>query len=99
MSKDDGGVEVAIVDLVTARAAKQLSTVDVYCDLVAWDGKPVNRRVGVKKRRVAEHGGASNARVQSRTRGFLARAASWDLGGFPSYGGATARRLDADAVL
>ncbi|KAK8655007.1 hypothetical protein V6N13_107599 [Hibiscus sabdariffa] len=99
LSEDDGSVEVAIVDLVTARAAEQLSSIDVHRDLVAGEGERVIRRVGVKKGRVTEHRGAGDARVQSRTGRLLARAAPWDLGGFPPYGGATAGRLDAYAVL
>ena len=48
---------------------------------------------------MTKHGGAGDARIEPRTEGFLARAASGYLGRFPSYGGATAGRVDADAVL
>lgn len=99
MSEDYGGVEVAIVHLVTTRAAEELSAVDVDCDLVAGDGKRVRRRVGVKWRRVAENSGAGDARVEPGTGGFLARTAPGDLGGFPPNGGAAAGRLHSDAVL
>lgn len=99
MSEDYSGVKVAIVDLVTARAAKQLSSVDINSDLVAGDGKRVSRRVRMKWRRVTEHGGAGDASVEPWTGGFVASAAPGHLEGFPPYGGATTGRLDTDTVL
>ena len=101
VGQDYRRVEVTVVDLIAARAAEQLGAVHVDGDLVTARGcrRQVSRHVGEMWRRVAEHGGAGHAGVESRAGGVTARAAAGDFRWVASDGGASARRLDAEAVL
>ena len=104
LSEDHRGVEVAIVDLIAARAAEELGAIDVDGDLVATSRRlRVRRRVRrtSARRRVAVHGGAGNASVKARptAAGVAARAAERDLAGIPADRGAASRRLDPETIL
>lgn len=74
LSQHNSGVEIAIVDLVTARTTEQLGSVDVNGDLVARAGGSVGGSV-----RGAGDGGAGEAGVEAGGRGGAARAAAGDL--------------------
>lgn len=108
LSEDHRGVEIAIVDLIAARAAEELGAIDVDGDLVATSTSSprrlrVRRRVRrtASRRRVAVHGGAGNASVKARAAaaGVAASAAERDLAGITSDRGAASRRLDPETIL
>ena len=104
LSEDHRGVEVAIVDLIAARATEELGAIDVDGDLVATSRRlRVRRRVRrtSARRRVAVHGGAGNASVKTRAAaaGVAAHAAKRDLAGVPADRGAASRRLDPETIL
>ena len=105
LSEDHRGVEVAIVDLIAARAAEELGAIDVDGDLVATSSRRLRVRRRVRRtaarRRVAVHGGAGNASVKARptAAGVAARAAERDLAGIPADRGAASRRLDPETIL
>lgn len=105
LSEDHRGVEVAIVDLIAARAAEELGAIDVDGDLVATSSRRLRVRRRVRRtsagRRVAVNGGAGNASVKARATaaGVAARAAERDLAGVPADRGAASRRLDPETIL
>lgn len=94
-------VEVAIVDLVAARAAEELGAIHVNGDLVPWRHRlRVGRRMGGSGRRVAVDASARHARVEARAASrFAALAAARHLVRVPPDRGASTRRLDPEAVL
>ncbi|TQD81694.1 hypothetical protein C1H46_032746 [Malus baccata] len=73
-------VEVAIVDLVSTRAAEKLHSVNIYGDLVIERYREgVSGSVGWSGWYVTVDGSARDARIESGMRGLPARATSQDL--------------------
>ncbi|KAM1787811.1 hypothetical protein EV2_039007 [Malus domestica] len=89
------GVEVAIVDVVSTRAAEELRSVNVHDDLMTERHREdVSGSVGWSGWYVTVDGSARDAHIESGMRRLPARATSQDLLGITADRCAATHRLD-----